>query len=149
MLEKLADGGVRDGVGEDCAVNLVAFRGRCFGNIFDRLLAGAVYGGEVDDNISGLVDEVTEDDILFQSYSQLVIQSLDHCRGRFNTYHAGSSVGNEHACRRWGVQIVGNRFPGLVKEFWVGVANECIGFCLCLVLILAELLSDRGRISSK
>ena len=149
MLEKLADGGVRDGVGEDCAVNLVAFRGRCFGNIFDRLLAGAVDGGEVDDNISGLVDEVTEDDILFQSYSQLVTQSLEHCRGRFDTYHAGSSVGNEHACRRWGVQIVGNRFPGLVKEFWVLISNERIRSCFCLVLILAKLRSDRCWVGAK
>ena len=111
VLEIGAEVFVRDWVG---VFDLSALGWGGLGDVFDCFVAASVDCGEVDDHISGLVDEVAEDGV-----------------------YAGAGVGYENDAFDWRVEILGNGCSGCIVEAWVFVADRPVWSCLLLVLQVA------------
>ena len=111
VFEFVAEVFVRDWVG---VFDFSAFGWGGFGDVFDGFVAASVDCGEVDDHISGLVDEVAEDGV-----------------------YAGAGVGYENDAFDWRVEILGNGCSGCIVEAWVFVADRPVWSCLLLVLQVA------------
>jgi hypothetical protein len=103
---------VRQGIG------VVDHVGSCwcsFGDVCDRFTTGAIHRREVDYDISGVVDQISQD-------------SVD----------AGSGVRDENAALDGGVEDICNSFASLVEQFGVVVSNEDIWPFLCEILVAAK-----------
>ena len=103
---------IRQGIG---VVNQVGGCWCCFGDVCDGFATGTIHGREVDNDISGVIDQISKD-------------SVD----------AGSGVGDEDAAFNGGVEDFCNSFASLVEQFGIVVSDENIWSFLCEVLVVAK-----------
>lgn len=100
--------------------------GCCFGYVGDGLFAGAVDGGEVDDNVAWFEDEVAEDEV----------------EGR-------RGVDDEDAGVDWGGEVRGDGGTGGVEVLGVCPADPVVGAGFGEVLVGPQGVSDGGWVGAE
>lgn len=125
LLEASDQVGVRDGVGVFHPRARHHPRRALF-DILDRLVARSVDGGEVDDDVSGLVGQVSK-----------------------HRVDAGGGIGHEHARFVRRIEILGNGGARGVELSGVDVSDEFVGLAFGLVLERVQDGANVQRIGSK